>query len=88
MDPTALGFGPIDADIFSWTEDQRSDIKPLPTSLGDALSALKQDHDFLLAGGVFSQDFIENWIEHKHDAEELQVRSRPHPYEMSLYFDV
>jgi glutamine synthetase len=88
MDPTELGFGPIDADVFSWTEEQRSAIKPLPTSLGDALRALEQDHDFLLAGDVFSQELIESWIEYKHNEEDRAVLSRPHPYEMSLYFDV
>jgi glutamine synthetase len=88
MDPTELGFGPIDADVFSWTEEQRSAVKPLPTSLGDALRALEQDHDFLLAGDVFSQELIESWVEYKFNAEARAVLSRPHPYEMSLYFDV
>jgi glutamine synthetase len=88
LNPTDLGFGPIDADVFSWTEDQRAAIKPLPTSLGDALTALEQDHDFLLAGDVFSQELIDSWIEHKRIAEDHAVRNRPHPYEMSLYFDV
>jgi glutamine synthetase len=88
MDPTELGFGPIDADIFSWTDEQRASIKPLPTSLDSALEALADDHEFLLAGGVFSQELIEEWIDHKREAEYYQVRNRPHPYEMSLYFDV
>ncbi len=88
MDPTELGFGPIDADIFSWTKDQRAAIKPLPTSLDDALKALEEDHDFLLAGEVFSEELIENWVRHKREVEIHPVRNRPHPYEMSLYFDV
>jgi glutamine synthetase len=88
IDPNKAGYGPIDADIFSWTEEQRAKIKPLPSSLGCALESLKDDHDFLLAGDVFSQELIEDWIEHKHSAEDLVVRGRPHPYEMSLYFDV
>jgi glutamine synthetase len=87
IDPTEFGFGPIDEDIFSWTPEQRATIKPLPTSLRDALRALEQDQDFLLAGDVFSQELIENWIEHKRATEDQQVRGRPHPYEMSLYFD-
>ena len=88
MDPTELGFGPIDADVFSWTDEQRAAIKPLPTSLDGALQALIEDHEFLLAGDVFSEELIENWIEHKREVELTQVRNRPHPYEMSLYFDV
>ena len=88
MDPTELGFGPIDSDVFSWTDEQRAAIKPLPTSLDGALQALMEDHEFLLAGGVFSEELIENWIEHKREVEYYPVRNRPHPYEMSLYFDV
>jgi glutamine synthetase len=88
MDPTELGFGPIDADIFSWSEEQRAAIKPLPTSLDAALRALEEDHDFLLAGGVFSEELLQDWIEHKWEAEYQPVHRRPHPYEIELYFDV
>lgn len=87
MDPTELGFGPIDADIFSWTKEQRASVKPLPTSLDEALKALEGDNDFLLTGDVFSKELIENWIKYKREMEYYPVRNRPHPYEMSLYFD-
>jgi glutamine synthetase len=69
IDPTEAGFGPIDADVFSWTDEQRSKIQPLPNSLKDALDALASDHDFLLAGDVFSEHLIERWIAFKMDAE-------------------
>jgi glutamine synthetase len=87
LDPAAEGFGPIDEDVFSWTEEQRAAIKPLPTCLGDALDALVEDHDFLLAGGVFGQDLIERWVACKRE-EDAAVRIRPHPYEMRLYYDL
>jgi glutamine synthetase len=88
IDPTAAGFGPIDANIFAWDEDQLATIKAFPASLDEALRALESDHDFLLAGGVFSKEMIQQWIDHKREFESLQVRNRPHPYEMNLYFDV
>jgi glutamine synthetase len=88
IDPTEAGFGPIDADIFSWTDEQRAAIRPLPPSLKESLDALADDHDFLLVGDVFSTDLIERWIAFKMEAEYYQVRNRPHPYEMELYFDV
>ncbi len=88
IDPTAAGFGPIDADVFSWTDAQRASIKSLPGSLDEALHALKEDHAFLLAGEVFSEELIQQWIEYKMEAEYYPVRNRPHPYEVSLYFDV
>jgi len=47
IDPEELGFGSVDADVFSWSDEQRAAIKPLPTSLDDALKALEDDHAFL-----------------------------------------
>lgn len=88
IDPTAAGFGPIDANIFAWSDEQRAQIKGLPTSLDEALAALEADHEFLLAGGVFTEELIRQWVDYKRTYESLPVRNRPHPYEMSLYFDV
>lgn len=86
MDPTALGFGPIDENIFTWTDAQRAAIKPLPSSLNEALDALARDHDFLLAGNVFDDGQIADWIKVKTE-EHRSVRNRPHPYEVALYYD-
>ena len=88
IDPTENGFGPIDQNIFAWTDEQRKKIRPLPSSLRQVCEALEHDHDFLLAGGVFDEGQIADWISHKLNEEYYQVRNRPHPYEMALYFDV
>jgi glutamine synthetase len=88
IDPTEAGFGPFDTNIFAWSEEQRQSIKSFPESLNAALEALKCDHDFLLAGDVFSELMINQWVDFKRNEEYYQVRNRPHPYEMSLYFDV
>ena len=88
IDPTEAGFGPYDVNVFNLPQSKRSAIKSLPTSLKDALEALKNDHAFLLEGGVFSEDLIDAWIDYKMSKEHNEVRNRPHPYEMSLYFDV
>jgi glutamine synthetase len=88
IDPTEAGFGPFDANIFAWSDDQRKQIKSLPDSLNAALLALEQDHEFLLAGDVFSELLLEQWVDFKRNQEYYPVRNRPHPYEMSLYFDV
>ncbi len=87
IDPAEAGFGPIDADIFSWSDEKRADIKPLPASLREALEALQEDHDFLLVDGVFTEELLERWIAFKMQDEYYEVRNRPHPYEMALYFD-
>jgi glutamine synthetase len=88
IDPTAAGFGPFDANIFSWTDAQRAKIKPLPASLNEALIALEADHAFLIRGDVFSEEMLGQWVDYKRQAEYFAVRNRPHPYEMSLYYDV
>jgi glutamine synthetase len=88
IDPTENGFGPIDANIFAWTEEQRSKIQKLPGSMREAMEVLSDDHEFLLAGDIFSEDLIKMWINYKMEAEYYQVRNRPHPYEVTLYFDV
>lgn len=87
LDPSEAGFGPIDANIFSWDDARRSSIKSLPSSLNEALKALEIDHEFLLRGDVFNKELIEQWIDFKRRQEYFPVRNRPHPYEMSLYFD-
>ena len=88
IDPTTHGFGPIDQNIFAWTDEQRAGIKSLPSSLNEALHALETDHEFLTEGGVFNEDLIHQWVDYKRNVEYFAVRNRPHPYEMSLYFDV
>jgi hypothetical protein len=87
IDPTAAGYGPINEDIFSWSPEKRERIKSLPTSLGEALSALEKDHEFLTKNGVVPERLIEQWLAAK-SREEQAVRSRPHPYEIQLYFDL
>ena len=59
----------------------------MPGSLEEALEALEEDHDFLLKGGVFTQDVLDMWLEYKRETEIDPVRLRPHPYEFYLYFD-
>ncbi len=87
IDPTVEGFGPIDENIFNWTPEKRATIKSLPTSLEEALNALKADHQFLLEGQVFSEELISNWIQAKTN-EDYQLRARPHPYEIEMYYDL
>ncbi len=87
IDPTAAGFGPINDDIFSWTPEKRATIKSLPTSLLEALQALREDHQFLLEGGVFDEILINDWIKAK-EKEDIAVRTRPHPYEIEMYYDL
>lgn len=78
---------PLDVDIYELSPEELSKIPSTPGSLEGALEALKDDHGFLTNSGVFTEDFIQNWIEYKLDAEVNPLRLRPHPYEFSLYYD-
>jgi glutamine synthetase len=60
----------------------------LPISLADALTALQEDHDFLLRGDVFSEHLLDSWIRMKREEEIEPLRRETHPYEVRLYFDV
>jgi glutamine synthetase len=88
IDPTAAGFGPIDQNVFAWTDEQRSLIKALPSSLDEAFHDLEADHGFLTSSGVFTEELLNQWVDFKLNQEYFAVRNRPHPFEMNLYFDV
>jgi len=75
-----------DVDLFELSADELSRINTVPASLNGALEALDADKDYLLAGGVFSEDFISNWITLKYE-EVQQLRQRPHPHEFVMYYD-
>jgi glutamine synthetase len=77
---------PLDENLYALTPARQSEIAQVPTSLDRVLDALEADHDFLLAGDVFTMDLLEAHLEHKR--EELdEVRLRPHPWEFALYLD-
>ena len=78
---------PLDVDIYDLSPEELSKIPSTPGSLEGALEALEKDHAFLTDTGVFSEDFINNWISYKLDNEVNPMRLRPHPYEFALYYD-
>jgi glutamine synthetase len=79
---------PVDKDIYELPREELENLPSVPASLEEALVALENDHDYLLEGGVFTEDVIEGWINYKMDNEVSQVRLRPHPYEFHLYYDL
>ncbi|EJL30415.1 glutamine synthetase, type I [Brevibacillus sp. BC25] len=87
LDPRELGFGPMDKNIYDLSDAEKHEIKSAPASLGEALVALEQDHDFLLAGDVFTKEVIEGWIAQKRGEIE-QVERTVNPKEYELYYDL
>ena len=79
---------PLDKDIYGLSPEELKDIPAAPVSLEDALHELREDHEFLLKGDVFTPDVIEKWIEYKTEAEINPVRMRPVPLEFALYYNV
>jgi glutamine synthetase len=79
---------PLDKNIYSLTPEELAKVPNMPSSLDEALDCLRDDHKFLLEGGVFTEDSIDNWIEYKKAAEVDAMRLRPHPHEFELYFDL
>ena len=77
---------PVDENLYELPPERQAEIEQVPTSLDRVLDALEADHEFLLAGGVFTSDLVEAYVEHKRD-EVDQVRLRPHPWEFALYLD-
>jgi glutamine synthetase len=77
----------MDKNLYELPPDELAQIQTVCGSLRDALDALKDDHDFLLKGGVFTKDFIESYIELRY-AEVKAYETMPHPIEFSMYYSV
>ena len=79
---------PLDKDIYDLSPEELKDVPSLPGSLDASLTALENDHDFLLKGDVFTPQLIDRWISYKREREIQPLRLRPHPLEFSMYYDV
>lgn len=84
IDPGA----PLDKDIYDLPPEELANVPSLPGTLDEALTALENDHEFLLKGDVFTTQMIERWIRYKREKEITPLRLRPHPMEFSMYYDV
>jgi glutamine synthetase len=78
---------PMDKDLYDLPPEEKASVKQVPGSLEEVLDNLEADHQWLLEGGVFTQDVIDTWIEYKRAHEVDAIRLRPHPHEFHLYFD-
>lgn len=77
----------IEEDLYELPPQRLIDIPKVAGSLDEALLALRNDHAFLLKGGVFSSDFLESYLELR-ESELNQVRSKVHPIEFALYYSL
>ena len=79
---------PLDKNIYDLPPEELAGIPSAPGSLEASLSALQEDHAFLLKGDVFTKDVIEKWIDYKTENEVNPIQLRPHPHEFFLYYDI
>ena len=79
---------PLDKDIYDLEPEELAEVPKTPGSLEEALAALREDHQFLLRGDVFTPDVIDTWIWYKTEKEVDALRLRPHPYEFCMYYDI
>src|SRR5437660_3103939 len=77
---------PIDRDLYELSDEELARIVNVPSSLAESMDALQADHEFLLDGGVFTSDLIEEWISYKR-AEATEIDLRPHPWEFVQSYD-
>jgi glutamine synthetase len=83
IDPGA----PMDKDLYDLPPEEEKNIPTVCHSLDMALEALDRDRAFLTAGGVFSDDFIDGYIDLKMQ-EVTRFRAATHPLEYQMYYGI
>ena len=75
----------MDKDLYDLPPAELKQIPTVCGSLREALESLDKDREFLKAGGVFDDDFIDSYIELKM-TEVIRFEHTPHPVEFEMYY--
>ncbi|NLR76419.1 MULTISPECIES: glutamate--ammonia ligase [Leeia] len=78
---------PADKNLYDLPPEEDKLIPTVCASLEEALAALDADREFLTRGGVFSNDFIDAYIELKME-EVNKTRMTTHPVEFQMYYSL
>jgi glutamine synthetase len=78
---------PMDKDLYALPPEELKEVPTVCGSLREALECLDRDRAFLKKGGVFSDDFIDSYIELKM-SEVYAFEHTPHPVEFKMYYSV
>jgi glutamine synthetase len=78
---------PMDKNLYDLPPEELKDVPTVCGSLREALSNLDANRAFLKKGGVFSDDFIDSYIELKME-EVYRFEHTPHPVEFDMYYSV
>ena len=76
-----------DKDLYDLPPEEETNIPTVAHGLDIALEALDQDREFLLAGGVFSNDAIDAYINLKME-DVNRLRMATHPVEFDMYYSL
>ena len=77
----------MDKDLYNLPPEELTNIPTVAASLEEALMHLDQDRDFLKAGGVFTDDMIDAYIDLKMEEVET-LNTTTHPVEFKMYYSV
>ena len=77
----------MDKDLYDLPAEEAAEIPTVASSLEQALEALDNDREFLTKGGVFSEDYIDSYIELK-QSEVAYVNMTTHPAEFDMYYSL
>jgi glutamine synthetase len=76
---------PMDKNLYDLPPEELHDVPTVCGSLRQAVTALEDDHEFLLAGDVFDKDQLEAYMELKWE-EIFTFEHAPHPVEFKMYY--
>ena len=75
----------MDKNLYDLPAEELADIPTVCGSLREAIGELQTDHDYLLAGDVFTADQIGGYMDLK--MEEIEAYEHtPHPIEFAMYY--
>ena len=77
----------MDKDLYDLPPEEEKEIPKVCYALDQALGALDEDRKFLTAGGVFTDDMIDGYIDLKMQ-EVTRLRMTTHPVEFDLYYSL
>jgi len=77
----------MDKDLYDLPAEEAANIPTVCHSLDQALESLDADREFLTAGGVFTDDLIDGYIDLKME-EVTRLRMTTHPVEFDMYYSL
>lgn len=75
----------MDKDLYDLPAEEAAQIPQVAASLEEALNALDADRAFLTAGGVFSDESIDAYLQLKRE-EVITLNMSTHPVEFQMYY--